>query len=113
MGRARTGLSVTGIGLLSALSVAAGSLAAGPTSEAGATTPASLNCGTLEISGTDSHTYQFSEFTTGNASRSNSNAGGSVAYGGTLTASNWTTANSIPPRRANSRPWWVATRPAS
>jgi choice-of-anchor A domain-containing protein len=95
--RACTGLSIAGIGLLGALSLTAGSLAAGPITVAGATTPASLNCGTLEISGTDSHTYQFSEFTTGNASRSNSDAGGPVAYGGTLTASDWTTANSLSP----------------
>jgi choice-of-anchor A domain-containing protein len=62
---------------------------------AGATTPASLNCGTLEISGTDSHSYQFSEFTTGNAARSNSDAGGSVAYGGIFTANNWSVGNAI------------------
>lgn len=68
-----------------------------PAAVAGATTPASLNCGTLEITGTDANTYQFSEFTTGNATRSNSDAGGSVAYGGVLTASNWTVGQGISP----------------
>jgi len=68
-----------------------------PAAVAGATTPASLNCGTLEITGTDANTYQFSEFTTGNAARSNSDAGGSVAYGGVLTASNWTVGQGISP----------------
>ena len=68
-----------------------------PAAVAGANTPASLNCGTLEISGTDANTYQFSEFTTSNAARSSSDAGGSVAYGGSLTATNWTVGNGISP----------------
>lgn len=68
-----------------------------PAAVAGAAGPASLNCGTLEITGTDANTYQLSEFTTGNASRSFSDAGGSVAYGGTLTASNWTVGTGISP----------------
>jgi choice-of-anchor A domain-containing protein len=49
------------------------------------------------ITGTDANTYQFSEFTTGSATRSNSDAGGSVAYGGGLTASNWTVGQNITP----------------
>lgn len=90
---------LAGAGLVSTLSLTAVSFASAvlQTSPAGATTPASLNCGTLEISGTDGNTYQFNEFTTGNASRSNSDAGGAVAYGGTLTASNWTVGSNISP----------------
>ena len=95
--RARAGFSIAGAGLLGALSLTVGSLVAVPATGAGATIPASLNCGTLEISGTDSHTYQFSEFTTGNSARSNSDAAGSVAYGGTFTASNWSVGNGITP----------------
>ena len=86
-------------GLAGAVSLTAMSFSAAilPTAVAGATTPASLNCGTLEITGTDANTYQFSEFTTGNAARSNSDAGGSVAYGGSFTATNWSVGNSITP----------------
>ena len=60
---------LAGAGLVSTLSLTVVSFASAvlQTSPAGATTPASLNCGTLEISGTDGNTYQFNEFTTGNA----------------------------------------------
>lgn len=64
-----------------------------PSTVAGATNPSTLNCGTLVISGTDNTSYQFTEFTTGNATRGpNVDSGGSVAYGGSLTASNFTVA---------------------
>ncbi len=95
--RTRAGAGVIGVGLLGALSLTVGSFATGPVTSAGAANPASLNCGTLDISGTDSHTYQFSEFTTGDAARSGSDAGGSVAYGGALTATNWSVGNGITP----------------
>jgi choice-of-anchor A domain-containing protein/MYXO-CTERM domain-containing protein len=94
-GRVRATLSIAGTGLLGTLSVAVASFAVGPVTGAGATTPATLNCGTLEISGTDSHSHQFSEFTTGDAARSNADANGSVAYGGNFTASNWSVGNGI------------------
>src|SRR6202034_816850 len=69
-----------------------------PATVAGASNPASLNCGTLVISGTDGNSYQFTEFTTGNAARgSNVDSGGSVAYGGNLTASNFSVAQNITP----------------
>ena len=72
-----------------------------PSAVAGASNPASLNCGTLVISGTDSNNYQFTEFTTGNATRGpNIDSGGSVAYGGSLTASNFTVAQNITPSAA-------------
>ena len=93
-------LRLAGVGLMGALSLSAVSFATAilPAPVAGASNPASLNCGTLVISGTDGNNYQFSEFTTGNASRSGSDASGSVAYGGTLnTSSGWTTAQSISP----------------
>jgi choice-of-anchor A domain-containing protein len=67
-----------------------------PGSIAGAANPATLNCGTLEISGTNSQTYQLSEFTTGDAARQNSDAGGSVAYGGNFAATNWTVNGGTP-----------------
>ncbi len=90
---------LAGAGLISALSLTAVSFTSAilPVADAGATNPASLNCGTLVITGTDANTYQFSEFTTGSATRSNSDAGGSVAYGGGLTASNWTVGQNITP----------------
>jgi choice-of-anchor A domain-containing protein len=99
LGRGRRSQRLAGVGLISALSLTAVSFSAAilPASVAGATNPASLNCGTLEIHGTDGNTYQFSEFTTGNATRSGSDAGGSVAYGGTLTTSGWTVGNNISP----------------
>jgi choice-of-anchor A domain-containing protein/MYXO-CTERM domain-containing protein len=59
-------------------------------SVAGATNPPGLNCGTLEINGASSGPFQFTEFTTGNATRSSSDSGGGAAYGGNLTASNFT-----------------------
>src|ERR1700728_1922058 len=90
--RRLVGAGLLGTLSLSALSFTAAILAA---SVAGATGPASLNCGTLEIQGTDGNTYQFSEFTIGNAARSNSDAEGSVAYGGTFTASNWTAGSGL------------------
>jgi choice-of-anchor A domain-containing protein len=93
--RVRAGLKITGTGLLGTLSVAVASFEAGPVTRAAATTPATVNCGTLEISGSDSHSYQFSEFTTGDAARSNADANGSVAYGGNFTASNWSVGNGI------------------
>ncbi|MGA2472439.1 MAG: choice-of-anchor A family protein [Acidimicrobiales bacterium] len=98
-GRGRRFPRLAGAGLMGALSLTAVSFTTAilPAAVAGATSPASLNCGTLEIHGTDANTYQFSEFTTGNAARSNSDAGGSVAYGGVLTASNWTVAQGISP----------------
>ena len=50
------------------------------------------------INGTDNNNYQFTEFTTGNATRGpNIDSGGSVAYGGNLTASNFTVAQNITP----------------
>ena len=65
-----------------------------PASVAGAT--GTVNCGTLEVAGTGGP-YQLSEFTTGNASRSE-DSGGSVAYGGTLAAaSNFTVGQNITP----------------
>src|SRR5271168_1770100 len=90
--RGRRFRRLAGAGLMGTLSLTALSFTAAllPASVAGATGPASLNCGTLAIQGTDGNTYQFSEFTIGNATRSNSDAAGSVAYGGTLTATNWT-----------------------
>src|ERR1700727_2199826 len=95
----RRDFGLVGIGLASAISLTTGSSIAAmlPGSIAGATNPATLNCGTLEISGTDSHTYQFSEFTTGDAARQNSDAGGSVAYGNNFTATNWTVNGGSPP----------------
>jgi choice-of-anchor A domain-containing protein len=97
--RRRRGFGLAGVGLIGTLSLAAGSSVAVmlPGAVAGATTPATLNCGTLEISGTDSKTYQFSEFTTGDAARQNSDAGGSVAYGGNFTATNWSVGNGLSP----------------
>ena len=69
-----------------------------PATVAGASNPASLNCGTLVLTGTDSNNYQFTEFTTGNATRgSNIDSGGSVAYGGNLAATNFTVAQNISP----------------
>ena len=98
-GRGRRFQRLAGAGLISALPLTAVSFTAAilPDSVAGATNPASLNCGTLEIHGTDGNTYQFSEFTTGNSTRSGSDAGGSVAYGGTLTTTGWTVGNNISP----------------
>jgi choice-of-anchor A domain-containing protein len=93
--RVGAGLRMAGTGLLGTLSVAVASFAVGPVTRAAATTPATLNCGTLEISGTDSHSYQVSEFTTGDAARSNADTNGSVAYGGNFTASNWSVGNGI------------------
>ena len=97
--RSRRFRRLAGAGLMGTFSLAALSFTAAtlPASVAGASNPASLNCGTLVIHGTDGNTYQFSEFTTGNAARSNSDAGGSVAYGGSFTASNWTVAQGISP----------------
>lgn len=91
-------MGLAGVGLLGSLAMAAGSsiVALLPASVAEAANPASLNCGTLEISGTNSQTYQFSEFTTGDAARQNSDAGGSVAYGGNFTATNWTVNGGTP-----------------
>jgi choice-of-anchor A domain-containing protein len=94
-GRVLSGMRIAGTGLLGTLSVTIASFAAVPATRAAATTPATLNCGTLEISGTDSHSYQFSEFTTGDVARSNADASGSVAYGGNLTAGNWSVGNGI------------------
>lgn len=85
---------------MGALGLSAASFGAAilPAAAAGATNPATLNCGTLVISGTDSNNYQFTEFTTGNATRgSNVDAGGSVAYGGNLAATNFTVAQNITP----------------
>jgi choice-of-anchor A domain-containing protein len=58
-------------------------------SAAGAANPPAFNCGTLEINGASTGPFQFTEFTSGNASRSGSDSGGAAAYGGTLTASNF------------------------
>src|ERR1700733_2191320 len=99
-GRRHHGLRLTGAVLLGGLGLTSGSLAAAfsPGAVVGATNPASLNGGTLVISGTDGNQYQFTEFTTGNATRgTNVNSGGSVAYGGDLSASNFTVAQSITP----------------
>jgi choice-of-anchor A domain-containing protein len=95
----RRGLRLAGVGLMGALSLSAVSVTTAimPVAVAGASNPASLNCGTLEITGTDTHTYQFSEFTTGNAARSNSDTGGSAAYGGSFTSGNWSVGNGINP----------------
>src|SRR5271156_1128818 len=74
--RSGRGRRLVGAGLMGTLSLTALSFTAAilPASVAGATGPASLNCGTLAIQGTDGNTYQFSEFTIGNATRSNSDA---------------------------------------
>ena len=95
----RRWLRLAGVGLLSSLSLTAVTFTAAvlPAEVAGATNPATLNCGTLEIHGTDANTYQFNEFTTGRAARSNSDTGGSVAYGGTFTSTNWSVGNGISP----------------
>jgi choice-of-anchor A domain-containing protein len=91
-------LALTGAGLVGAVSLAGSfTTALLPATVAGAANPASLNCGTLEIQGTDANAYQFSEFTTGNAARSNSDSGGSVAYGGSFAATNWSVGNGITP----------------
>ena len=102
-GRGRRILRLAGVGLLGTLGFTAASSGAAllPSAVAGASNPASLNCGTLVISGTDSNNYQFTEFSTGNATRGpNIDSGGSVAYGGSLTASNFTVAQSITPSAA-------------
>ena len=94
----RRGLRLAGVGLLGTLGLAAGGLGAAvlPATGAGASNPASLDCGTLVVSGTDGNNYQFTEFTTGNATRgANIDSGGSVAYGGNLTASNFTVGQNI------------------
>ncbi len=98
-GLSRRDLRLAGAGLMGALSLTAVSFTAAilPASVAGATNPASLNCGTLEIHGTDANAYQFSEFTTGNAARLNSDTGGSAAYGGSFTSTNWSVGNGISP----------------
>lgn len=99
-GRGRGTLRLVGAGLLGALALTAASFGGAllPDAVAGATTPASLNCGTLVISGTDGNNYQFTEFTTGNATRgSNIDSGGSVAYGGNLAATNFTVAQNFTP----------------
>jgi choice-of-anchor A domain-containing protein len=97
-GRGRRALWWAGAGAIGSLGLTSFGTVVLPTTEAGASNPASLNCGTLEISGTDGNTYQFSEFTTGNATRGpNIDAGGAVAYGGNLAASNFTVAQNISP----------------
>lgn len=99
-GDGRRVLRLAGAGLMGALGFTATSFGVAilPAAVAGATNPASLNCGTLVISGTDGNSYQFTEFTTGNATRgSNIDSGGSVAYGGNLTASNFTVAQNVAP----------------
>ena len=95
----RRGLRLAGAGLMGALSLSAVSITTAimPAAVAGASNPASLNCSTLEITGTDAHTYQFTEFTTGNAARSNADTGGSAAYGGSFTSNNWSVGNGISP----------------
>jgi choice-of-anchor A domain-containing protein len=100
LGGARRGLRLAGVGLLGTLGLTAGCFGAAilPAAVAGASNPASLNCGTLVIGGTDGNNYQFAEFTTGNATRgSNVDSGGSVAYGGNLAATNFTVAQNITP----------------
>jgi choice-of-anchor A domain-containing protein len=90
---------------MSALGLSAASFGAAilPETMAGATNPATLNCGTLVISGTDGNNYQFTEFTSGNATRgSNIDSGGSVAYGGNLAATNFTVAQNITPSAGTS-----------
>jgi choice-of-anchor A domain-containing protein len=102
-GRERRPLRLVGAGLIGTLGLTAASFGGAllPATVAGATNPATLNCGTLVISGTDSNNYQFTEFTTGNATRGpNIDSGGSVAYGGNLTASNFTVAQNITPPAA-------------
>ena len=94
----RRALTLVGAGFVASLGLTSFGAAVLPVAGAGATNPASLNCGTLEITGTDGNTYQFSEFTTGNASRGpNIDAGGAVAYGGNLAASNFTVAQNLSP----------------
>ncbi|HXN61328.1 MAG TPA: choice-of-anchor A family protein [Acidimicrobiales bacterium] len=95
LGRA---LSLAGAGFIGSLALTSFGAAIVPATGAGASNPASLNCGTLEILGTDGNTYQFSEFTTGNATRGpNIDAGGAVAYGGNLAANNFTVAQNLSP----------------
>ncbi len=99
-GRTLWPLRLVGAGLIGTLGLAAASFGGAllPAAVAGASNPASLTCGTLVISGTDGNNYQFTEFTTGNATRgSNIDSGGSVAYGGNLAATNFTVAQNITP----------------
>ena len=100
VGRSRRALRLAGVGLAGTLGLTIGCLSGTmlPAEGVGASNPASLNCGTLAISGTNGNSYHFTEFTTGNASRgSNVDSGGSVAYGGNLTGSNFTVAQNISP----------------
>jgi choice-of-anchor A domain-containing protein len=80
------GATLAGAGALAGVA-ASGALLPGV---AGAVNPPAFNCGTLEVNGTSTGPYQFTEFTSGNASRSGSDSGGGAAYGGNLTASNFT-----------------------
>ncbi len=85
---------------MASLGLSAGSLGSAilPDTPAGALNPASLNCGTLVIRGTNGASYQFTEFSTGNATRGpDIDSGGSVAYGGNLTAGNFTVAQNVSP----------------
>ena len=114
-GRGRRFQRLAGAGLISALPLTAVSFTAAilPDSVAGATNPASLNCGTLEIQGTDGNTYQFSEFTTGNSTRSGSDAAApwlTVARSPRPAGPSGTTSVH---RQASSRPWWAGPKPAS
>ena len=69
------GATLVGVGGLVGVAVS-GALLPGV---AGATNPPAFNCGTLEVNGASSGPYQFTEFTTGNASRSGSDSGGAAA----------------------------------
>ena len=82
---------VSGVGLASCV-VAVGAIAGGGTAEAGPV-PA-VTCGTLVVP-VGSTNYQFSEFTTGPASRTNTDSQGSVAYGGTFTGNFSVAQNSL------------------
>jgi choice-of-anchor A domain-containing protein len=53
--------------LLGALGLAGFGVAVLPTVAAGASYPASLDCGTLQVNGTDGNSYQLNQFTSGNA----------------------------------------------
>ncbi len=66
-GLGKRALCLATTGLIGALGLAGFGAAVLPAAAAGASQPASLNCGTLEVSGTDGNSYQFNQFTAGTA----------------------------------------------
>jgi choice-of-anchor A domain-containing protein len=62
-GRGRRALRPTLAGIIATLGFAGLGVASSPTVVAGASQPASLDCGTLEVSGTNGNSYQFDQFT--------------------------------------------------